>query len=634
MALAAGMAPGTHESLPVPHTRASLFQTPPIQESERLGLADQMVPLLADRQPSPSRLTLSSNNPFRNRAASPSPRTAPPPPQSRAPAVMASNNPFLDASDMSPPTAKTKSGSGSGLMDIYPLMGTCVLAAGGQTSRECRERCGGRQRALPTMERFVLFCDIFADYPLLQKDLSLLDRPMNGATITRTAPPPRAGTLPPTIAPRQPAPPARPSRGPESPPKREHKPRPRGMSESSVTDEKRRERERSDRPERTESEERRRRERRKEREERHRREKDKSKAGAARPVPGKRPQGLDIIDKLDVTGIYGQGLFHHDGPFDACNPHRNKNGKSNRPTPMQAFPEGSANMALGGSGPLRSTIDLDKFHGRGEEGFSEYAATRKADTAVVVNPTDRIEQVHGDETFGLGTSTFLEGASASRSAVQRRESEDVGGAGEGGFGGAGGGGGGGGMQRKKSLAQRDAGGGGGGGGEMRSPMARYAGGAGSGNGSGNGNGIGNEAFDTSPPRQQSGGRVAISAGGPMRARFASKENEVNPFFDGEFDAVAYGDAFERKGAQIRGAELSQQGAGYGRLQASGGAAGGEPPGMAGGVLVRSVTADSDAEGERRDGGSGGGGGGGGGGFMNRMRSLKGGRRARPVRRDT
>lgn len=63
-------------------------------------------------------------------------------------------------------------------------------------------------------------------------------------------------------------------------------------------------RDRGDRPERTESEERRRRERRREREERHRREKEKVRNGEKRP---RKPQGLDIIDKLDVTGIYGQG---------------------------------------------------------------------------------------------------------------------------------------------------------------------------------------------------------------------------------------------------------------------------------------------------------------------------------------
>lgn len=65
----------------------------------------------------------------------------------------------------------------------------------------------------------------------------------------------------------------------------------------------RRDRERTDRPPRTESEERRRRERRKERDERHRREKEKIRTGGRT----RKPQGLDIIDKLDVTGIYGQG---------------------------------------------------------------------------------------------------------------------------------------------------------------------------------------------------------------------------------------------------------------------------------------------------------------------------------------
>ena len=64
---------------------------------------------------------------------------------------------------------------------------------------------------------------------------------------------------------------------------------------------------RRERPERTESEERRRRERRKEREERHRREKEKVRNGASSGGKLKKPTGLDIIDKLDVTGIYGQG---------------------------------------------------------------------------------------------------------------------------------------------------------------------------------------------------------------------------------------------------------------------------------------------------------------------------------------
>jgi hypothetical protein len=72
-----------------------------------------------------------------------------------------------------------------------------------------------------------------------------------------------------------------------------------------------RDRERGDRPPRTESEERRRRERRKERDDRHRREKEKIRTSGRT----KKPQGLDIIDKLDVTGIYGQGREYIDDEY-------------------------------------------------------------------------------------------------------------------------------------------------------------------------------------------------------------------------------------------------------------------------------------------------------------------------------
>ena len=67
--------------------------------------------------------------------------------------------------------------------------------------------------------------------------------------------------------------------------------------------ERRRERERGDRPPRTESEERRRRQRRKEREERYKREGRDPKSGSRT----KAQRNLDLIDKLDVTGIYGEG---------------------------------------------------------------------------------------------------------------------------------------------------------------------------------------------------------------------------------------------------------------------------------------------------------------------------------------
>lgn len=76
-----------------------------------------------------------------------------------------------------------------------------------------------------------------------------------------------------------------------SPPKTESR-RARRNSESSILDSHK-------------DEDRRRRERRKEREERREKEGKSTKDGKSRTT--RKPQGLDLIDKLDVTGIYGQG---------------------------------------------------------------------------------------------------------------------------------------------------------------------------------------------------------------------------------------------------------------------------------------------------------------------------------------
>lgn len=206
------------------------------------------------------------------------------------------------------------------------------------------------------------------------------------------------------------------------------------------------------------------------RQERRLREAKKSDKGKPKPAVKK----LDIIDKLDVTSIYGTGckffqprqrarvliclsVFHHDGPFDACNPARNRKNVKN--APMQAFPKDSKNMQMGGSGPLNSRLNLDQFNGVGQEAHIDYneaaivdedaAYSRRPqpDRGLSFHPTTKVEPLHGEETAGLGTSTFLDGAPASRNAIQRRESENEAAVQErvtnaGGLG------------RKKSLAQR------------------------------------------------------------------------------------------------------------------------------------------------------------------------------------
>jgi hypothetical protein len=179
---------------------------------------------------------------------------------------------------------------------------------------------------------------------------------------------------------------------------------------------------------------------------------DKRKEDMKKSVPPRKHRNLDrsldhnldIIDKLDCTGPY---IIHHDGPFDAVSSHRN--GKGTRRAPMQAFPEGSLNNSLGGAGPLNARPDHATFMGNAdEEAFKDYATGVSSKTFVngkeeaVFDPHSRGVVVHGDESIGLGTSTFLQGAPAAPKAIQKAEQEKAEVmAAEG-------------LQRKKSLAQR------------------------------------------------------------------------------------------------------------------------------------------------------------------------------------
>ena len=231
-------------------------------------------------------------------------------------------------------------------------------------------------------------------------------------------------------------------------------------------------------------------------------------------------------------------------------------------------------MVLGGSGPLNKNIDLERFHGRGAEGFTDFSAAAndeaKKKSMLTFDPTAREDPVHGEESYGLGTSTFLEGAPASRKAIERRESETQADVIQGG-----------GLQRKKSLAQRIRG------------MSR------------NDRPQGRGAYDNgpvSPDAPGMPGRLVQSAGGPSRAR-GNRENESNPF------DTMYDDAFDRKGAAIRAVEQDRD-AEYVFAKPM-------PNSPQRNGLERRVTADSAGDDERPKTS--------GGGFLNRVKSLKGGR---------
>ncbi|EEQ84029.1 Pal1 cell morphology protein, variant 2 [Blastomyces dermatitidis ER-3] len=443
-----------------------------------MSLAPISVP---DRQPSP-RLTvnLGSNNPFRNRASSPSiasPTTSIP----RQRPV--SRNPFLDDSEsFTPLPDPNRNMSPERLSTVDPpLTGHAAelfenLSLDTPVDKPSSSK--GRRPALPRPE------NVPPSRPSLSDDKASSRRPARRPSKEESQSRSKGHGRPPIgdiFA------------DPKEPSKSRNQRRPRRNSDSSLMDI-------PSRPIDPEAERRRR--------ERRQRERDaKPKDGKSR---SKRSNGhrLDIIDKLDVSSIYGTGLFHHDGPFDACNPHRNRKGS--RAAPMQAFAKDSRNMALGGAGPNNTNIDLNLFHGRGEEGYADYASSgltsSKINQSAAFDPTAKLEPIHGAESMGLGTSTFLEGAPASRAAIQRRESENEAHNLQNG-----------GLQRKKSLAQKIRG--------INNRVPRV----------------------TSPPDSAIDSNNYFTQASPPRASGSRRPNDKNPFFQQQ----DYDDAYDKKGAKIQ-----------------------------------------------------------------------------------
>lgn len=193
----------------------------------------------------------------------------------------------------------------------------------------------------------------------------------------------------------------------------------------------------------------------KDRERRHKKSPSKK---AAQPVKSK---NLDTIDKLDVTGFFGGG-FHHDGPFDACTPHRNKNVKA---APVMAFPADGPNNSISGS-KVNKHPHMNMAFGNYDESQNEivgrapgkvdvpYTKTNHSNnsdpTAALYLPkhnpsvvnfdaNQKAVPVHGEVTPGLGSSTFVDGAPAPKAAAADEYLAPPNG---------------GGLGRKKSLVQR------------------------------------------------------------------------------------------------------------------------------------------------------------------------------------
>jgi hypothetical protein len=127
------------------------------------------------------------------------------------------------------------------------------------------------------------------------------------------------------------------------------------------------------------------------------------------------------------------GGFHHDGPFDACNPSRNKNAKK---APVLAFAKDSTAMSMSAGPPVQPVYFGD--HVSNAESFADYggpgslaggSGSGKMRPAPALrsssfDPTMKVDPIHGYESVGLGTSTFLEGAPASRAAMMARTNSE------------------------------------------------------------------------------------------------------------------------------------------------------------------------------------------------------------------
>ncbi|OBA19726.1 Pal1-domain-containing protein [Metschnikowia bicuspidata var. bicuspidata NRRL YB-4993] len=181
----------------------------------------------------------------------------------------------------------------------------------------------------------------------------------------------------------------------------------------------------------------------------------KSKESKKKAVAPHQPKNLDVIDKLDVSAFFG-GRFHHDGPFDACAPHRNKNVKA---APVMAFPADGPNNSMKANAGPKDNIELafgniedhNMIIGRSARLHSATKGSPQAKpfgtqgdiprlnpSVVAFDAHEKAAPIHGFSTAGLGSTTFLNGAPAPK----LDDSSSSPSANKGGLG------------RKKSLAQR------------------------------------------------------------------------------------------------------------------------------------------------------------------------------------
>ncbi|WPK23074.1 hypothetical protein PUMCH_000298 [Australozyma saopauloensis] len=192
---------------------------------------------------------------------------------------------------------------------------------------------------------------------------------------------------------------------------------------------------------------------------RDRRDRDKKKSSSKKsPSKKSEARNLDVIDKLDVSSFFG-GRFHHDGPFDACTPHRNRNVKA---APVMAFPADGPNNSMkarvnnddsshmnlafgnyedhntivGSTVPRASNTTSPYKQPLSDPQISELPRLNPSVVAFDVN--QKAVPIHGPSTEGLGSTTFVDGAPAPKAEEQAIQQAQAAG----------------GLGRKKSIVHR------------------------------------------------------------------------------------------------------------------------------------------------------------------------------------
>ncbi|SAM82331.1 uncharacterized protein UBRO_04674 [Ustilago bromivora] len=98
---------------------------------------------------------------------------------------------------------------------------------------------------------------------------------------------------------------------------------------------------------------------------------------------------MDIIDRLDLSGINGSSMFHHDSPYDACTPHMNKGKRAPvgafdpNVDPMTGLPRGQPGAKKGSRAAAHDALASDD-KGSARPGINSSGGPSRSATAPLV----------------------------------------------------------------------------------------------------------------------------------------------------------------------------------------------------------------------------------------------------------